>query len=578
MGYEAGHYDIKLNPPTPDMRIKVKEVFDLPQVVAVHSERGFFHDGKPFSALFQPSSSTVNQIAASVSRFGREMPKCASGLFPLFAEKFFERNFEPLNKDERLWESDWYDKCNYSGGRKRLLYKLRRSGDLKDFLANKSFIKDEGYLEPKQARAINSYSDVSKCFLGPLVKSIEKKVFKGKWFVKGQDVSCRPARMMELFGDSPVAGTDFSSFEAHHRGVMAHIMAKFVGKMVKKVATNFECKVLWAMMMGRNICRFKHITTWVNETLMSGALWTSLNNGVLNLVINSFLYARKKTGSDDIDVLLASLESFQAMIEGDDGIFNDFEPLAQDIADLGISLKMDHYPNFGHASFCGVVCDIKELRVMTDPKKFLRGFFWLPARLKEAKQTTRDSYLKCKALSAYHQYKHCPVVGPVSFAVIDKLRHISTVPGEKHLDKYKLENFRRAKQELPQRKCVKVEISLTSRATVESIFGVSVEEQLQWERYDGKRGVCSELPDWLGSVQLEHARDFIVNLDGWRYWVKPIAHHTPVLLKNILENGLKPNIVTEEPSGNLPPAWNVDPAPITSMFEWSPQFKPGTLA
>ena len=55
-----------------------------------------------------------------------------------------------------------------------------------------------------------------------------------------------------------------------------------------KVLKDLVCYLMGA----RNECSFKHVHASVDERLMSGALWTSSANGMLNLLLSSYISAR----------------------------------------------------------------------------------------------------------------------------------------------------------------------------------------------------------------------------------------------------------------------------------------------
>lgn len=538
MGYEVGHYPVKLNQHTSDLAIVVRKYKLKTVPSAVYSNIGFYLDGRPAFSMFKPSTSSAeNMIVSVLHRFGRDMPGLANADFVNYVYMFSAKWFHPLTAKERLWESDWLQKCNYSGSRKRMLYEIKRNPNWSEFFKNKSFLKDEGYVEPKHARSINSYSDLSKSVLGPIIKSIEKKIFSLRWFVKGMDVATRPALLQSLFGASPVAGTDFSSFEAHHRGGFAKILARIHMKMLKAVTTNVERKILWQMMMGRNVCEFKCITASIDQTLMSGALWTSLNNSILNLLICSYLCLRSNNPNDTVPELIAKTEHFKGVFEGDDGLFEKFEPTPGLIASLGIELKLDFYPNFGDASFCGVVCDDQELSVLTDPKKFLRNFFLLPVQLLNARETLKRAFLKCKALSAYHQYKNCPVVGPVSHSILLKTRHITINENTMALlGSWDRDEFEHVK---PREWLLPPTITSRSRAKIEKMFGLSPAEQLELEDFDGIRKNLVMAPMWLSPQSERHTQDFCVRSVEYKYWISPPKYYRHALVDTIMKNGLK---------------------------------------
>ena len=112
-----------------------------------------------------------------------------------------------------------------------------------------------------------------------------------------------------------------------------------------------------------------------------------------------------------------AFKTFNAFIEGDDGICSKFEVNEQLIQALGIQLKMEEKPNYGLASFCGIVCPVGSRHIIYNPDKFLRNFFWLPIKFANRSQKDQDMYLRAKALSYLHSFGNCPIIGPISYEI-----------------------------------------------------------------------------------------------------------------------------------------------------------------
>jgi hypothetical protein len=183
-------------------------------------------------------------------------------LFTEYYREFIALAFQPLRDDEVPGFKQWLDHTSYSGARKNALIKLREEilcHDGKHF-AVKSFIKDEFYSEPKNPRAINSYTDESKTLLGALFHAIDKKTFATRFFVKGSNPKTWPQRLEELFGNMPVLTTDFSSFEAHHWGALARVPYYWALHMIRDLTrVCFLRDMVAVMMLGVNEVAFNRI-------------------------------------------------------------------------------------------------------------------------------------------------------------------------------------------------------------------------------------------------------------------------------------------------------------------------------
>lgn len=541
MGMECGQYPLPEKIPCPTLSIKLnnsKSALKPPVPQALESPFFVHTQGKPLPAYFCDTNSTINMVAATVSRFGCEMPPCVDLDFPIYCREAMVKFFpEPLTDYEYIIPEDWLEKTGYSGSMKTLLREVRSGyvANGKDMTVVKSFIKVEAYEKPKYARAINSCSDMSKGVLGPIIKAIEKKVFKLKYFIKGQDPRTRPELMLKVLGVGPVLETDFSSFEAHHRGLLGDVMRRFIMHMLRgaHVPNNLK-RLIAAMMSGRQTCEFKHMTAQLDETLMSGFQWTSLCNGVLNLFCMSYLVTKSAHPAlGPVALAAVAQKEFAGLIEGDDGICSCAYINTALVTALGFKLKFDYFPNFGMASFCGMVCDINTLEITTDPIKFLRKFFLVPGRLQHAKRERILAHVRCKALSYIHQYPNCPVVSAIASRVCYLTRGIDHRSAFGDFDMYTRESFEFiTKQDwhhIPEVKDV-------SRELVANKFNVSESDQVRIEAaYSASDGSIEiDLSAWLSSVDICHRRDFIIPVEEQSCWIKPQSYHVPPIIARIM--------------------------------------------
>lgn len=165
-------------------------------------------------------------------RFLRQPPTADEELleeFRVFVRDFMKTNFTPLPHDIDLSVDKWLENTPYTIARKNDLKKKyenfmeRNQGDEypsgrshKKLMRVNCFMKDETYPQYKYPRAINSRSDEFKCLVGPVMKAIEKEIFKLDWFIKKIPVALRP---YDLFNNvhqegATCIGTDYTSYEA----------------------------------------------------------------------------------------------------------------------------------------------------------------------------------------------------------------------------------------------------------------------------------------------------------------------------------------------------------------------------
>lgn len=410
------------------------------------------------------------------------MPKPADGAkdFLDFARCFILFHFESLKPEELLTLDEWLDKTDYTIHRKNELRRMRRENNHiseKD-LISKSFIKDEVYNEVKQPRAINSPSDLTKAFVGALFHSIDKKTFATKWFVKGTNPKLWPKMLAELFGDDPVTSTDFTSFEAHHDFMFSYVIYFWALHMCRNVASNNMKRLVARMMLGTNVTKFKGVSASIYRRLMSGSMWTSSANGMLNLVIMAYLNARSIDPIAPAEYLAFHIDRyFRGKVEGDDGICSHVKINPALITTLGIVYKPDVYEHFSQASFCGVVCDSKSLCVITDPIKALRKFACLNPTMGTTPKR-RLALIRAKSLSMLCVYEKCPILSVLAQRTLELTGYVNVDWVMSVTDSYNRGILKEATK-FDWRK--PIEIDGNTRFMMQEKFRVTVAEQLKIE-------------------------------------------------------------------------------------------------
>lgn len=463
-GYRVTEADlIKINQKAETLVFKrISKIEDEPRKLGFIEPVMFVDRGNNVGVRFHPDKDYyLNQMSACQHRFGCKMHEPDYVEFNRFMV-FCEYHFRVFGKCSNLLSYEaWLEQTNYSKARKKQITLALHAG-CKNIHVNKSFIKDEGYDSWKFPRGINSYDDYVKARLGPYVKSIEKHVYKQSFFVKGLTNAERDARLLHMFGGAPVCFTDFSHFESHHFGRMNRIFLNFVHYIM---GPSEEFDMMEELITGVNVSQFRRITCSVEERLMSGAMWTSLQNSVINLFIISYLKFRADPDSFDFVNQLT-------MVEGDDGITSAFHWDKRVVRDLGIELKIDYAPSFSDASFCGRV--LVSGVCFTEPFKALEKLMWFPTRYAGFPKALLLALLKYRLLSIAHNHRQCPLLYPVAYHMLCKLRNIDHRAAYKHVDQYMLEKF---STDFPE-PAVRGDV----RAAFESKYGVSIEAQILTER------------------------------------------------------------------------------------------------
>lgn len=419
-----------------------------------------------------------------------------------FVRLFVKRHFKPLPPDADVSLETWLAGTNYTEARKQELRDAWAQATWscsKADVRNNSFGKAETYLSYKPARGINSRADRFKCFSGPYFKLIEAEVYQHRAFIKHEPVRTRPQYIRDMLGHfpGPYYETDYSQFEKHFTPqVLEACEFQLYEHMLQhhKEAWNDIRRV----MVGTNVCKFKHFTIKIRGRRMSGEMCTSLGNGFTNLMLASFV-AYEKTGR---------LDSLVGVVEGDDGLFATSAELhAEDFKSLGFDIKILSHSNLLRTSFCGIVMS-DDYATMTDPRSVLLNFGWSCSRLAFGKKKTRDGLLRAKALSLAYEHPSCPVLSALA------QRGLVLTQGAEpsfDLDSYKQQiksEIERFKDET--RALLLAGPSEQTRKDFATQFGVPVELQLRVER---EIACCGEFLEGPGIAELMST----CSADCWDY-------------------------------------------------------------
>lgn len=510
--------------------------------------------GKPTLVPFIPNTNDpANQVVCALHRFGRKMPKPderRSDHFLAYAKEFIRMTWEQTLRDEDVPSfSQWLERANYVGSRKEQLRQLRDRLEKQSHLTAKvkSFIKWEGYFpKPKNARGINSPTDESKTILGPLFSAIDKCTFKARYFVKGTNPRDWPKKILDELGDGPVTETDFTSFESHHNGVFIKIVHYWMLHMIRNLTNIRPVKDLISrLVLGRNEIEFKFLHVEIDNRLMSGALWTSSSNGVLNLMIMSYLASISTIGDQTpAENAKWSKENFRGFVEGDDGLCRDYGVKKELMTEMGLVLDYDEHKNFSEANFCGINCDIDELVVLKDPIPAIAKMFVLPPKYKDACPKRLRGLMRARALSYLCNFSRVPVLSACCHWILRRTQGMCIDGALGVLESHQVNYARIAEAEFRARdkdsRYAEEEISDSSRAIVWERYGIPEQDQLRIEHAfrTCESDTCPiDLSDYTPNIVFHHALDFLYSAN-----CEPEVRHqeVPKVVADILENGLKP--------------------------------------
>lgn len=437
-------------------------------------------------------------VGGVLKRFAFRPPKPKPGklnrLETFIREKILPR-LTPLAIDVDVTTETWLKGTAYPDWRKQELlqvfHKVVEFGPATVAQARvNTFMKDEGYLEFKQARAINARADEMKVRWGPIFKQIEKKVYEMEEFIKHIPVRDRAKYIAEKLNRAGVkfVCSDFVSFESlFTSGLMRKCERVLYDYMTSHLPCHDEfMRDLDKFMLGNNHLYSKFFKANLRATRMSGEMCTSLGNGWTTMCV--FYFVCSEVG----------FERVKLVVEGDDNAASGegVPPTAQDFADLGLVIKLENHETFSEMSFCGLVFDEVDLEVVTDPRKVLASFAWSSREYVNARQGKLKALLRCKALSLMYQYPACPVVSSLADYL---LRETSGVDVRRIADSRSFGHYQR--QTLFDALACPLErrvVGFGTRAVVEKLFNISVLQQLKLERYfDDRMGLDPITSSWI---------------------------------------------------------------------------------
>lgn len=545
VGYITGEYRVELNEPAPSLSIEFKRRSnDNPYTV-----EGFYTHvrveqpgwNRPLLNSFVPCrKSAKNEIAACIHRFGSKNLNQRPARMRHFVDycKHFIHAIPNLHDSDVPEYKKWLSDSSYTGSRKEYFRRLRSTIEMinRKTYQSDSFIKLEGYEKPKQPRAINSYSDVSKTLLGPIVKAMDKKLFTLKYFVKGTNPRDWPKKMFELFGHNPVLNTDFKSFEAHHHGQFAYIGYYYMMHMTRNLTASRELrKMIGDLIMGRNDIKFRCCNVAVDQRLMSGALWTSSMNGLLNLLLMSYMSLCAQHPNLTGQQLFEKLADFTGLVEGDDGICLDVDIPDVLKDELGLRLKWEKYKDYSSAGFCSIYCSMGSDAVMKEPLRVIRDIYLLDPKYLGLSVVKKLSLLRCKALSIAYAYPGAPIVTAVCHHILSRTRSLDVRHLVAVLDARTKENVEKALEF--RWKDLLVWPTMEDRRVAERNFKISLDEQYRIEEKFMAAGDVVELDmlSYADDDMLDHAIAHI--MEDPKSMGKPREDYVDPLISKIFSTG-----------------------------------------
>lgn len=427
-----------------------------------------------------------------------------------FVEQWCIKNLKQLGADTDVSFDTWIEKAPYPRWRKRELTRSWNAANRRYSSAHRivsSFIKNEGYDTWKHARWINSRSDEFKCFAGPWISALSKPIFELPEFIKTVPVAERPEFIIQRIyreGCKYIC-SDYTAFEAHFTPyimrtiefiVYRYILANVPGG--KKFLDIFE-----SVVCGVNRCKNKNLRMRVLGKRMSGEFTTSVGNGIANLLLLSFLAFRH-----DFD--------FIGVFEGDDAlaVITRGDPPTSDMyRDLGFDVKLDVYDDLCQASFCGLVFDIADRAIITDPRRPLAEAHVGDPRYLCVKPHKRNQLLRSKGYSYVHGYPGCPIIQSLGLAILRCTEGVDMKDFLESRFHYRGTWIHEKLVAILEKDLPVRPIGESTRLLMESKFNVSCETQRNVEQYFDKLQTLEDI-QVLSGLPVPH--DFFPN--EWHYY------------------------------------------------------------
>lgn len=440
-------------------------------------------------------------------------------------------SFQPISSDADIELETWLPTTNYTAEEQREILVARDTIWTEKNLARKCFLKAESYPEIKWPRPIKGRDLESKAKDGAAFSKINEHLFNNiQYFIKTIPVDKRAERLYELLKEHKrLVLTDFSSFESHFIDcIMFAIEFPLYIILTRQVKRLQKWRQDLLLLLRANPCKFRDFTLSCMSRA-SGEFNTSSGNGWSNVVL--YTYTTRVKGC---------IEQ-KGQFEGDDGITGtkpqSAEPTTRDFHKLGWSCKLEVTTKFEEASFCGLVSDIDDLITVCDVREYLANFGWTRQQYLNANQTTIKALLRSKGYSAISQYPGTPIIDALGHYA---LRMTDSIEVEKRIDRlmksndladsrYKSAKIKEMIEQLRGKIPARKPSPMNTRLLVEKLYGVTVNQQLQVEKYLDEKADISPL-------DIDHLIDFpVVWRDCWESFTSDSKYATIDPVKELEE-------------------------------------------
>jgi len=447
---------------------------------------------------------TPSYIGGALKRIGFEPPamnRRDKRKFASFVKFYCRKNLQPLTDTDVPTVPQWLNKTDYTTARRQELLrewnKYSKNPKSKILRRVKSFIKDETYPSYKYPRLINSRVDVAKCLFGPLCWAVSKRVFALPQFIKNIPVSQRPEALRQRIyvPDGEYNATDYTSFESHFtkermtlttKTLFSHMTSK-CSQYLKDIAA-----LMFRTLSSNNLIINKMVSFLIEAKRCSGEMDTSLSNGFTNSMNIEYIAWKENKG-------------VHYFVEGDDGIarWEGKAPSQKAFEDLGWVIKIETSKDLADLSFCGQVCDIDDLVVVTDVAEQLARVGWTNSRYVNSNMKTRLQLLRAKGYSLVFQYAGCPILETLGRRILQLTDGIEIE--QRIINNHEAYHRDVLTSAIREHKKIRTPIKTNTRLLVERLYNINVDEQVRVEK------TIDQMQFGLHPIPLETP-------DSWRHY------------------------------------------------------------
>lgn len=305
----------------------------------------------------------------------------------------------------------------------------------------------------------------------------------------------------------PFYETDYTAYESHFDMMAMRILEfNLYEHMTRLIPNSSEfMRMNFGVLGADNHIVSKNMKFNV-QARMSGEMSTSLGNGYSNLM--TMLFAAHLKGCADV----------KGVVEGDDGLFTmeGEPPTTQDFADLGFTIKLERHELINECSFCGLVFDEIDQRVVTDPRKVLLATPWTSRRYLGASEKTLRVLLRCKSLSLLSQYPGTPIIQSLALYGLRLTPNVTDCEVRRMIARQDSSTWEKERNFLNlMHKPQSCPIGERTRSLISERYGVTRKQQIAIEKLlDSKSDllpVALPFPDLWTNDQVDYYSSYFVN-------------------------------------------------------------------